>query len=275
MTLWKRWIMALCLVALLCWCAAAFGDGQPQQPAVLDNFEKDATTQQQSEQPEQPEHKHDDSDDDISTTTDDQDNASCFQVFKAIFELAGYSGALSWNRVSSPEKTLAEGFAPRKTGDPLLPFARLDFDARPVSNDIQADDFFAEAGFGPLGIQYGQTDYQEVNPLDTLKITQCYGLYRMSLGSSCEMDLGVGQMTLDGDIHATQSAFTVPILVHPRHSRLGLEFHPAWTSTISDYDLAALYSWRYTSLKLGYRWVDSPNDSLKRPLHRHVSAVVT
>jgi hypothetical protein len=45
----------------------------------------------------------------------------------------------------------------------------------------------------------------------------------------------------------------------------GIELSPAWADGVSDYDIAVLLSQRYGSLKLGYRWLRSPNESLDGP----------
>jgi hypothetical protein len=54
------------------------------------------------------------------------------------------------------------------------------------------------------------------------------------------------------------------LLVHP-HPNFGVEFRPAWSDRVSDYDLGVLITWRYASLKTGYRWVLTPHESLNGP----------
>lgn len=208
----------------------------------------------------------DDEDDDTCGGESTHDSGCCQALFGDAFdETIGAATKASWNRVANSERSRAMGLTPRRAGEPLLPFLRIDAAFRPVDSDIHAWDFRSEAGYGPIAIQYNEIRYHEHSASDNMRITQCYGLYRLTAGSSCEIDLGVGQMTLHGNTRTTQGSVTIPILYHPRNERLGIEFRPAWADTISDYDLALLYSWQYSSLKAGYRWVNSPNYSLSGP----------
>lgn len=86
----------------------------------------------------------------------------------------------------------------------------------------------------------------------------------MSFGPYVETDLGFGSLTLQGDDTTSSFLFSVPVLIHP-DKHWGLEFRPAWSDRVSDYDLAALLTWRYASVKAGYRWVNSPHASLNGP----------
>ncbi|MBE9503467.1 MAG: hypothetical protein IME96_04770 [Proteobacteria bacterium] len=131
-------------------------------------------------------------------------------------------------------------------------------------SDVNAHDSRLEVGYGPLAIHYNKTRYEEENPSDELDVKRVYGLYHMSLGSQVEVDLGLGKLTMNGNSHNSRRSFTMPILIHASEY-IGFELRPAWASNIEDYDASALFSWRYLSLKLGYRWLDRPNESLKSP----------
>lgn len=186
------------------------------------------------------------------------------QVFAQALQYTLWDGgACSWERVTDGAASGAEP-APRRLGDPLIPFARFDLAYQYVESDVEALDVRAEAGFGPFGAHLDYTRYWEQAPADRLDLVRVLGLFRMSFGSTVEADLGCGVLTLNGDQPDSRFLLSLPVLIHPS-PYWGVEFRPAWAARVSDYDLAALLTWRCASLKLGYRWVDSPNESLDGP----------
>ncbi len=174
-----------------------------------------------------------------------------------------YGGACSWARVTDRESSAVE-VTPRALGEPLLPFARMDVVYQNVESDVDAVDVRAEAGYGPLGAHLDLTRYREQFPSDDLNIIRALGVYRMSFGSHVEIDLGCGVLTLSEQQTDSRFLFSLPVLVHPS-AYWGIEFRPAWADRVNDYDLAVLLNRHYASLKLGYRWVDSPHESLDGP----------
>jgi len=90
----------------------------------------------------------------------------------------------------------------------------------------------------------------------------------MALSNELEIQLGLGQFSLEGDTKHSNTSFTLPILYHPTNW-LGFEFRPAWTTingnSIADYDVSIITGWDYVSLKLGYRAIQSPNETLDGP----------
>jgi hypothetical protein len=152
----------------------------------------------------------------------------------------------------------------REIGEPELPFARMDVVYQSIESDVEAVDARVELGYGPIGVHGNLTRYREREPHDNLSILRVYGAYRMSFGSYAEMDLGIGALTMMGDPAPTKLLLSVPFLFHPSEY-VGIEFRPAWADRVSDYDLAALLSVKCVSLKLGYRWVCSPQESLNGP----------
>jgi len=239
-------------------CSLARCDG-----STLGTFEKDATTDSDKQQQDTHSgHHHNHSDHDDHRNDEEEDSIS--RLVTSIVIL-GLGGANSWIRMTNPEQCKVMGITMRKNGDPTLPILRIETNYRIVRKDIQAIDLRSECGFGPLAVQYNCTRYKEQNPADALNISQAYGLYRMSFSSECEVDLGVGNMVLDGYKHTVEGSLTTPILYHPLKSHLGIEFRPAWSNLIQDYDLAALYTLHNISVKAGYRAVLSPHDSLSGP----------
>jgi len=201
--------------------------------------------------------------------TGDRHCDSCLlEIVDQIFvELAGhgmfFGGACSWARVTGKAGPDMD-YEPRRFGEPLLPFLRLDVAYQEVVSDVAALDVRAEAGFGPIGLHFNQTSYSEDAPADDLVLTRFFVLYRMSFGSHVQTDLGFGSLFLDGNEEHTKFAACVPVLVHPCEF-VGVEFRPAWSERVTDYDLAVLLSLGPVSLKGGYRWVRSPNEWLDGP----------
>jgi hypothetical protein len=156
--------------------------------------------------------------------------------------------------------------SPRSLGEPTLPFVRVESNFRLVDAEIRAIDLRTEAGYGLLGFQYNTSQYQDNIAHDTLVVSEQYCLYRMTIASGCEMDLGLGQLTLSGNgLTTVQSSATIPLLIHPVNTHLGLEFRPAWSDGVQDFDAAVLYSAHFASFKAGYRWMNSPHESLHGP----------
>lgn len=180
-------------------------------------------------------------------------------------------GVASWERVDPMGADgLEMGLEPRYPGDPMIPFARLDLGYQNVESDVQAFDYRAELGFGPFGVHFNHTRYWEGEPNDQLDLYRAYGLYRMSFGNAVQLDLGFGALTMDGKDEESETGFSFssPVLFRP--ARLAaIEFRPAWSVVgdipVSDYDLAALVTWRYASFRVGYRWVISAADTLSGP----------
>lgn len=181
-----------------------------------------------------------------------------------------YGGTASWARVAQEaapedreggeearEDALIE-VAPRRPGEALIPFARLDAAHQFVAGDVSALDIRAEAGYAMAAVQVRRTDYREKEPKDDLATTGVHVLYRMSFGDHFEMDIGLGALVLQRGGSRSGFSFTLPFLVHPS-DHYGIEFRPAWSdvggSTIEDYDVAFLGGWRHLSARAGYRWV--------------------
>jgi len=152
----------------------------------------------------------------------------------------------------------------RNMGSALLPFVRFDGTYQRVSSDVKALDYRMELGYGPAAIHFDQTRFKESNPDDTLKLTQGYALYRMSFGTMVEFDIGLGGASLSGTDTHRNFSWTLPLRVQPMEN-VGIEFRPAWVDSVSDYDLAVLLHYHYTSLKVGYRWLVSGAETLSGP----------
>lgn len=187
--------------------------------------------------------------------------------------VGGIVSAIAYGGGASIARVEGNGYGkyeiePRKAGEALIPFVSVDVSYQDVESDVTAADVRGEIGYGSLGIQARQTRYWEDEPKDGLTATQVHGLYRMSIGSKAELDLGIGSLFLEGDGSNSGVSFTAPVLIHPSDF-FGFEFRPAWSSinenTINDYDAALLLGWRFASLRVGYRWFMTAHESLNGP----------
>ena len=174
-----------------------------------------------------------------------------------------YGGASSWERVSEPD-SLDLGTTAREIGDPLIPLARIDIAYQDLESDIEALDLRCELGYGPFGAHFDYTQCRGDPASDELELMRAMGLWRMSLGSHLELDLGMGVLEVKGDQRRSEFLISLPILYHP-FEHWGVEFRPAWTDRVDDYDIALLVNQNFVSLKLGYRWVESSSESLHGP----------
>jgi hypothetical protein len=213
--------------------------------------------------------KHDDTDD------EDAEDYGWFAdlmigMGKVTFFTVVGGGGISWVRVhgsSDPEWTSMA--PPRITGEPGIPFFRLDAFYQDVESDIQAADVSGEIGYGPFAFQYRHTHYTQDRPDNDLDLSQILGLYRMSFTEYVEVDLGFGSMTLDGENRHSGFEFSVPVTIQPS-PYLGGRFRPAWgymtPNTVKDFTLVLTGSLRFASLQAGYRWVSAGGVSLNGPV---------
>lgn len=181
-----------------------------------------------------------------------------------------YGGVSSWARVNRmpiypDDGEYAEGLTPvsREAGEAVIPFVRLDVTYQAVRSEVDALDYSIDGGYGPVGLRFNRVHFRERHPDDTMDLTQVYGLYRMSLGRSFEVDLGLGGFSVRGEDN-DRFAFTMPVLYHPS-KHFGFEFRPAWAGNISEYDAGVLLGARFVSLKCGYRWLSGPSLTLSGP----------
>ena len=222
---------------------------------TLDSFERAAT---------KPTPPSGHSGDDHDSHTDSCVSDLIGDVFVEAFSVLLYGGVASWERLNPEESRSELGAEPRELGESLIPFIRVDACYESVKSDIDALDYRVEAGYGPVGVHFNQTHLREKAPDDRLDLFRVFGLYRMSLGSLAELDLGFGALTIDGEQTNTKFCFTMPLLINLGNVA-GIEVRPAWTETVSDYDVGILLGWRVMSLKAGYRWVASGDEKLDGP----------
>lgn len=156
----------------------------------------------------------------------------------------------------------------RPLGDQLLPIFKADLNYQNVEHDIRAIDAKIELGHGPLGIQFRRTHFSESEPRDKLIVTKYYGLLRFSGCCNFELDFGLGGLTLHGNETNTAFSLAIPFKIYPERW-VGVCFLPSWSflnrNVINDYDISVPFTIDYFSIQIGYRWVESLNESLNGP----------
>lgn len=155
-----------------------------------------------------------------------------------------------------------------KRGDPIRPYARVDASYQHLNSNLKAQDYFVEFGYEPVALSGRFTHYMESDPDDSMNATEVFLLYRMEFVKKFEVDLGIGDMLLDGESSHSGISFTIPVKYKPV-DYVWLEFRPAIADIngnfMQDYDLSAHVGWKYASIKAGYRWFMSPDETLDGP----------
>lgn len=134
-----------------------------------------------------------------------------------------------------------------------------------VSSDIDARENGLELGYGPYGFSYRYTEFGEENPSDELTLIQYHLLLRISKRSSGEYGIGVGSLVMRGNEDNSGLSLTFPVKIYPRDS-LGIRFKPTYSwingNSIHEYDISLVYTRRYASIQLGYRFLESNGKDL-------------
>lgn len=238
----------------------------------LDNFESEATepsetndthyrnkSERQSHYTENDQHERRAHHDDWGITD---------MVVDMVVDMVSYGGKLSLARVDSQTDSEFDNTDKRSIGAPDLPFFRIDLGYQNTTTDIEAFDGRVEVGYGPIGLEYRKTLFQESSPKDTLSISYLHGLYRVSGSKNFEFNLGLGSIEIEGNNRNRGSSTTLPINIYPV-SNLGIRLVPTWSwingNPINDFDGSAAYIHQYFSFRLGYRRIESSNEVLRGP----------
>lgn len=245
----------------------------------LNQFEEAATTpvvEEDKNTDSQPRHnKHTNKHVSNSSDEDDDDDLShslaediTVGVLKVAYYVATTPGVYSWERVQHSNSLEDSDVTPRELGDRVIPFVRFDAYYNRVDSDIYAHSERVEVGYGPFAFQARALQYRESDPSASLDIKQHHWLYRMSLGDSVELDLGLGGYEISGVSTNSGGSSTVHLLIYP-NEYLGIELRPSWATVngneISDHELGITYGERYWSVFAGYHWLETSGSSLNGP----------
>jgi hypothetical protein len=170
-------------------------------------------------------------------------------------------------RVQSTADPVYEDIPLRIPGSPDLPMLRLDLNRQHIDQNLSGSDFSIEGGFGPLALQYRETNFVE-DSATNLRMSYLHGLFRMSVSPQFEMDLGLGEVTLTGKDQHSGMSFTIPISFYTV-SKLQIRFTPTWSNIgsneIRDYDASVAVIRKYFSVRLGYRKLQALHETLQGP----------
>ncbi len=243
-------VLTFCLTCLV----------QPLVAGELDDFEEEATAATAA-------------DTTSSYSSDSGGGSGWAMLFAEVFYMTFiYGGASSINRMRPPDAVDAEspieGLPVKNKGEPVIPYLRLDAFYQDTSSSVQAIDGRIEVGWGPIGLQYRHTRYDEDRPDDSMDVSQWHVLYRMSFSQFVEVDMGFGSMTLKGNREYSAFSFTLPVQVRTPWG-IGVEYRPAWSTingnSVRDHTLSAGYGLRFVSASIGYRWFNVGDASLQGP----------
>ena len=138
---------------------------------------------------------------------------------------------------------------------------RIDLSHQFVNSNIGANDIKIETGYGPFAMNIHRIYYSESSPYDSLELTKIYGSLRMSLSSYIEVDLGVGSIKVVGNEDSSYLFWTIPVLIYPAPN-YGFEYRPSFYGDTSSHELAVFYKYEYSSIKIGYKWLSTSDNSL-------------
>lgn len=235
----------------------------PKEEGTLDTFESGATDKAKAPV------------DSVKTTeveVEEDDVGFLMFVGELIFFGVAIGTVGSWYRVTGEPKDwdLEGAWGLRRPGEPGIPFAAMNVSYEDVrSSDVDAYDGRFEGGYGPLGVQYRFTRFEEKDPDAHLDLSWLHGVVRESYTQYVEVGFAFGAVFLDGNSSESGFSFAMPFRIDPLRF-VSLEYRPTWgwinENTITDEDLALSVGIRYVSLRAGYRWTKAQSVTLEGPI---------
>ena len=142
----------------------------------------------------------------------------------------------------------------RTNGDPILP--TLHFSSQWLSgvDDIHAQLYRAEAGYGFISVSYAQNRLQEDG--DSLTLSNLLVHYRMSFSNDFSWDLAYGRGKMNGKQEHDGSVFAMPIR-YRYHTDWHFEYYPVWSSyeggSLAEHQFSFNYHYDYIGATVGYK----------------------
>jgi hypothetical protein len=142
----------------------------------------------------------------------------------------------------------------RAKGDPILPTVRISSQWLYGNDDINAQLYRAEIGYGFFGVSFSQNDLQESG--DTLSVSNTLLHYRMSFGNDFSWDLAFGRGKMNGNQKHDGSVFAMPMRY--RYNRdWHFEYYPVWSSyeggSLAEHQFSFNYHYQHIGATLGYK----------------------
>lgn len=250
------------ILPLLWACSASAG--------VLNEIEKGGVeSSAENSAPSKAGRNNRDDSDCVHGNTDCEDDDDLDDWLSLFHEIGGRTSFLRWS-----DEAGKYGLIPRQAGEPMLPMLRFGVDYSQPARHVSRTGFRAEVGFAAFGLEIRQHRYRESRPRDSLDILQAQLLYRMSLGSHVNVNIGAGSFTMSGDYRQSGGMVSLPIVVRlhrdifaearftSMHSgpkgwqetELSLVYSPGWESL-----------WQVAALRFGYRKFSTNTVALEGP----------
>jgi hypothetical protein len=142
----------------------------------------------------------------------------------------------------------------RTLGDPILPTVKLSSQWLAGSDDINAQLYRIEAGYGLIGMSYSQNKLQENG--DSLILSNFLVHYRMSFGNDFSWDLAYGRGKMNGNQEHDGSVFSMPIR-YRYHKDWHFEYQPIWSNyeggSLSEHQFSFNYHYKHIGATVGYK----------------------
>lgn len=223
---------------------------QGREEGALRKFEK-------STQPTSTRNGRGDTQSEVPYSKGHDDNGLLQFALEVVGEMFAMGGRSSMSRILPQGESSS---VPRMNGEPLIPFIRYDFAFQRISSDISARSNRIEGGYGPLALYLEDYAFIENNPPSALNVGRLMFLYRMA-GDVTEIDVGLGRTVLAGATRTEIDAITVRAK-YRFNEHFALDFQPVFGDRLYDLELALSYGQQFGAIKVGYRSLNSPSDSL-------------
>lgn len=162
--------------------------------------------------------------------------------------------AISYEEIKKLKEREYQNSLYRSKGDPILPTVRLSSQWLYADENINAQLYRAEIGYGFFGMSFSQNNLQESG--DTLSISNTLVHYRMSFGNNFSWDLAFGRGKMNGNQKHDGSVFAMPIRY--RYNRdWHFEYYPVWSSyeggSLAEHQFSFNYHYQHMGATVGYK----------------------
>lgn len=260
----EPYFILLCVIA--CWSFSGFA-----RAGILNEFEKEIGTPEVTNSgTTQPKNSNSNKQWNGNNPNSENSNSDCDNFLACLVEVlidwSTNTNNMSLSESTSFNDTINE-INEREPGDPINSVFRLDASHQNLQSDVSAVDYGAEFSYAIFALHYRSTSLHEPSAIDDLQIKQASVLIR-GADKTFSIAFGVGAATISGQQQNTGSMYTIPIKSRV-NNYLIFGFRPTLMiingHLIQDYDVSGELLWRYAGVRLGYRYIDAGNNSLRGP----------
>jgi hypothetical protein len=253
----KSSLVAWCFAASIgIFCSASLV--QNIQADSLDEFEKAATkNHEEHEKKESGNHSGDDDDErecgiDIGCSLTDEIGRFVGDVITAPFRVMAKS---SVERTRGSVSESGFEYTKRLPHDRDIPIVELNTAYQAADDSINGVETKAEVGYGPVGLEYRNMNYDQDAPPGHLELSHYHVLLRGSF-QTFQLNIGIGRATIDGVNHNSGNSQLAQIMFFPSKR---MEFGASYISNqingngIREYDGYAGVGLNGFAMRAGYR----------------------